>query len=95
MDMVVEAVFEDINLKHQMVQDVERGAASTVFASNTSSCPSTRSPRRRRIRAGGGAALLQPGGQDAAGRGSFPTRVPAPRRWPASLRPGQGKTPSW
>ena len=39
-DMVVEAVFEDINLKHQMVQDVERECGEhTVFASNTSSLP--------------------------------------------------------
>ncbi|MFG0833434.1 fatty acid oxidation complex subunit alpha FadJ [Aeromonas bivalvium] len=39
-DLVVEAVFEDINLKHQMVQDVERECGEhTVFASNTSSLP--------------------------------------------------------
>ena len=39
-DMVVEAVFEDIDLKHRMVQDVERECAEhTVFASNTSSLP--------------------------------------------------------
>ncbi len=39
-DMVVEAVFEDLALKHQMVQDVERECGEqTVFASNTSSLP--------------------------------------------------------
>ncbi|QXW31773.1 fatty acid oxidation complex subunit alpha FadJ [Aeromonas sanarellii] len=39
-DMVVEAVFEDIDLKHRMVQDVERECGEhTVFASNTSSLP--------------------------------------------------------
>ncbi len=39
-DIVVEAVFEDLNLKHQMVKDVERECAEhTVFASNTSSLP--------------------------------------------------------
>ncbi|GLP96594.1 fatty acid oxidation complex subunit alpha FadJ [Paraferrimonas sedimenticola] len=39
-DIVVEAVFEDINLKHQMVRDVEANCSdSTVFASNTSSLP--------------------------------------------------------
>ncbi|KRV94247.1 multifunctional fatty acid oxidation complex subunit alpha [Aeromonas veronii] len=39
-DMVVEAVFEDLNLKHQMVKDVERECGEhTVFASNTSSLP--------------------------------------------------------
>ncbi|MCG9696295.1 fatty acid oxidation complex subunit alpha FadJ [Shewanella sp. Isolate11] len=39
-DMVVEAVFEDLNLKHQMVKDVERECNEhTIFASNTSSLP--------------------------------------------------------
>ena len=39
-DMVVEAVLEDLALKHQMVQDVERECGEhTVFASNTSSLP--------------------------------------------------------
>lgn len=39
-DMVVEAVFEDLNLKHQMVKDVEENCGEhTIFASNTSSLP--------------------------------------------------------
>ncbi|QLE85049.1 fatty acid oxidation complex subunit alpha FadJ [Shewanella sp. Scap07] len=39
-DIVVEAVFEDINLKHQMVKDVEAHCGEhTIFASNTSSLP--------------------------------------------------------
>ncbi|MFQ6371770.1 fatty acid oxidation complex subunit alpha FadJ [Shewanella sp. YIC-542] len=39
-DIVVEAVFEDLKLKHQMVQDIERECSEhTVFASNTSSLP--------------------------------------------------------
>lgn len=39
-DIVVEAVFEDLNLKHQMVKDVERECGEdTIFASNTSSLP--------------------------------------------------------
>ncbi|MCL1125663.1 fatty acid oxidation complex subunit alpha FadJ [Shewanella surugensis] len=39
-DIVVEAVFEDLALKHQMVQDIERECSeSTIFASNTSSLP--------------------------------------------------------
>lgn len=39
-DIVVEAVFEDLNLKHQMVKDVERECGeNTIFASNTSSLP--------------------------------------------------------
>lgn len=39
-DLVVEAVFEDLALKQQMVADIEQHCAShTVFASNTSSLP--------------------------------------------------------
>ncbi|WP_087505930.1 fatty acid oxidation complex subunit alpha FadJ [Neiella marina] len=39
-DIVVEAVFEDLSLKHQMVADVEANCSEhTVFASNTSSLP--------------------------------------------------------
>jgi 3-hydroxyacyl-CoA dehydrogenase/enoyl-CoA hydratase/3-hydroxybutyryl-CoA epimerase len=39
-DLVVEAVFEDLALKHQMVKDIERVCRpDTIFASNTSSIP--------------------------------------------------------
>ena len=39
-DIVVEAVFEDLALKHQMVKDIERECGeNTIFASNTSSLP--------------------------------------------------------
>ncbi|MDC8831576.1 fatty acid oxidation complex subunit alpha FadJ [Alteromonas gilva] len=39
-DIVVEAVFEDVKLKQKMVADVESGCKSeTIFASNTSSIP--------------------------------------------------------
>ncbi|MBC3766727.1 fatty acid oxidation complex subunit alpha FadJ [Neptunicella marina] len=39
-DIVVEAVFEDLGLKQQMVADVEANCAEhTIFASNTSSIP--------------------------------------------------------
>ncbi|MCL1076896.1 fatty acid oxidation complex subunit alpha FadJ [Parashewanella spongiae] len=39
-DIVVEAVFEDLSLKHQMVKDIERECSKeTIFASNTSSLP--------------------------------------------------------
>lgn len=39
-DIVVEAVFEDLALKHQMIKDVERECGeNTIFASNTSSLP--------------------------------------------------------
>ena len=39
-DMVIEAVFEDLPLKHRVLQDVEaRLAADAVYASNTSTIP--------------------------------------------------------
>lgn len=39
-DLVIEAVFEDLPLKQQMVAEVEQNCAShTIFASNTSSLP--------------------------------------------------------
>jgi len=39
-DVVIEAVFEDLGLKHQMVRDVESvGKKDVIFASNTSSIP--------------------------------------------------------
>ncbi|MCG7555631.1 fatty acid oxidation complex subunit alpha FadJ [Pseudoalteromonas sp. Of11M-6] len=39
-DMVIEAVFEDLDLKQSMVADIERECSeSTIFASNTSSLP--------------------------------------------------------
>lgn len=39
-DIVVEAVFEDLNLKQKMVADVEENAKpTTIFATNTSSLP--------------------------------------------------------
>ena len=39
-DMVVEAVFEDLSLKQQMVADIEQHCGeNTIFASNTSSLP--------------------------------------------------------
>ena len=39
-DLVMEAVFEDLDLKHRMIQAVEACTpASTIFASNTSSLP--------------------------------------------------------
>jgi len=42
-DVVVEAVFEDLGLKQQMVRDIEEvGRDDVIFASNTSSLPITR-----------------------------------------------------
>lgn len=42
-DVVVEAVFEDIGLKHRMLKEIEEhGHGKTIFASNTSSIPITK-----------------------------------------------------
>ncbi|GAA0203614.1 fatty acid oxidation complex subunit alpha FadJ [Kangiella japonica] len=39
-DIIIEAVFEDLELKHQMVKDVEEHCSKdTIFATNTSSIP--------------------------------------------------------
>ncbi|MFO1424158.1 MAG: fatty acid oxidation complex subunit alpha FadJ [Candidatus Competibacteraceae bacterium] len=39
-DLVIEAVFEDLKLKHQMIADVEANCPpTTIFATNTSSIP--------------------------------------------------------
>src|SRR5690606_35802384 len=43
LDLVIEAVFEDLALKHQMVKDVEAHCGEhTIFATNTSSIPISR-----------------------------------------------------
>ncbi|MBY5948755.1 fatty acid oxidation complex subunit alpha FadJ [Photobacterium rosenbergii] len=40
MDVVIEAVFEDLGLKHQMVKEIEANTKpETIFATNTSSLP--------------------------------------------------------
>lgn len=38
-DVVIEAVFEDLALKHRLLKDVEAVAPDAIFASNTSSIP--------------------------------------------------------
>jgi 3-hydroxyacyl-CoA dehydrogenase / enoyl-CoA hydratase / 3-hydroxybutyryl-CoA epimerase len=38
-DLVIEAVFEDLNLKQSMLKEVEARAPEAIFASNTSSLP--------------------------------------------------------
>lgn len=38
-EVVIEAVFEDLKIKHAVVKDVEREAPEAIFASNTSSLP--------------------------------------------------------
>ncbi|MDN5869241.1 MAG: fatty acid oxidation complex subunit alpha FadJ [Nitrococcus sp.] len=43
LDLVIEAVFENLELKHRMVREVEANCnESTIFASNTSSLPLTK-----------------------------------------------------
>ena len=49
-DLVIEAVFEDLAVKHQVLREVEsKGKPGVIFASNTSSIPicEDRRPRRR------------------------------------------------
>ncbi|MBA1146134.1 fatty acid oxidation complex subunit alpha FadJ [Ectothiorhodospiraceae bacterium WFHF3C12] len=42
LDMVIEAVFEKLDLKHQMIRDIEANCREdTIFATNTSSIPIT------------------------------------------------------
>tara|TARA_B100000745_G_scaffold82436_2_gene51410 strand:- start:19460 stop:21616 length:2157 start_codon:yes stop_codon:yes gene_type:complete len=41
-DIVIEAVFEDLELKHQMLKDIEQVNPNAIFASNTSSIPISR-----------------------------------------------------
>ncbi len=38
-ELVIEAVFEDITVKHQVLREVERAAPRAIFASNTSTIP--------------------------------------------------------
>ena len=38
-DLVIEAVFEDIDVKHQVLRESEQAAPSAIFASNTSTIP--------------------------------------------------------
>jgi 3-hydroxyacyl-CoA dehydrogenase/enoyl-CoA hydratase/3-hydroxybutyryl-CoA epimerase len=41
-DVVIEAVFEELSVKHQVLREVEAAAPRAIFASNTSTIPITR-----------------------------------------------------
>jgi len=47
-DVVIEAVFEDLDVKHRMVRDFEKACSpEAIFASNTSSIPIAKIAARR------------------------------------------------
>ena len=62
--IVIEAVFEDLKIKHAVLKEVEAVSPDAIFASNTSSLPiadiakGAKKPEKR-----GGHALLQPGAE--------------------------------
>ena len=70
-DLVIEAVFEDLDLKRRVLAEVEEAAGDDcVVASNTSSIPIARPrPRRAAAQPHPGHALLLAGGEDAAAGG--------------------------
>ena len=82
-DFVVEAVFEDLEVKRAVLRETEAVAPeSLIFASNTSAIPIARHRRGEPpAGAGGGHALLQPGRQDAPARGDPPSRHLRGDRW--------------
>ena len=97
-DMVVEAVFEDINLKHQMV--LGRGArvrrAHRVCLQHLLPAHPPDRLGGDASGAGGGAALLQPGGQDAARRIIPHAGTSAETAGTTLASPGPGaRPPSW
>ena len=83
-DLVIEAVFEDLALKHKVLSETEAVIPSdAIYASNTSTIPITQ--HRRGVEAAGAGArhaLLQSRAQDAAARGDRDARRrrPSPRR---------------
>ena len=96
--VVIEAVFEELGLKRQVLAEVDVATSvhDCIFASNTSSLPigddrrgqQAYSDRVHRH------ALLQSGREDAAARGRACQAAPRPRSWPSAVALGkrQGKT---
>ena len=70
-DLVIEAVFEDLALKHRVLREVEPAIdADAIYASNTSTIPIARiAEAARASRARARDAFLLARAQDAAARG--------------------------
>lgn len=92
-DMVVEAVFEDLALKHQMVKDVERECGEhTVFASNTSSLPINQIAAEAVHPSESWGCTTSARWTRCRWRRSSPTLAPVPRRsLPPRLLPAPGQ----
>ena len=90
-DFVIEAVFEELNVKKQVFKEVEAIVSpECILATNTSSLSVTAMAEDLRApRAPGGLPLLQPGGRDAAA-GNRPRAEDRRRRAGHRVRARQG-----
>ena len=83
-DFVIEAVFEELNVKKQVFAEVEAiVSADCILATNTSSLSVTAMAEDLAAsRTAGGLPLLQPGGRHAAAGNRARTQDRRRRRWP-------------